>query len=371
MRPQGKILAVDDNPLNLKVLRSLLAEHDLRTAMSGAEALDVASRFRPDLVLLDVMMPGMDGYSTCRHMRAYPALRHTKIIMLSAKSLLKERLAGYEAGADDYIAKPFDGEELLAKVRVYLKLKSVEEVEDIKNRTIEVLQHSNRTPLTNIIFYAELLAADYGLDDEARRQAPQVILRNAHRLQQLLEKGETLASMKSGQYFFAFVECDLGSLMHDALERWQERCATNGIALYCQVPPSFNANLDPSQIRFVIDACIDNAVRYSQPGGAVTVDLARYDDELVVTISDRGLGIPPDLLPRVFEPFGNPDSPLFNQGDGLSLAIAQHIAWAHEGDMQVESEFGHGTTISLHIPVNGPRMRSSQNPAERKVRLDA
>ncbi|HVN89664.1 MAG TPA: response regulator [Candidatus Binataceae bacterium] len=103
------IVDVDDNPTNVAILEEILCDHfSLETAGSGEEAISKGIEFRPELILLDIMMPGMNGYETCRKMRATPILRHSKIIMVSAKAMVSERIEGYEAGADDYITKPFE-----------------------------------------------------------------------------------------------------------------------------------------------------------------------------------------------------------------------------------------------------------------------
>lgn len=127
MQGLNKILIVDDNATNLAVLEEVLAEHySLKAAKSGEQALAVAEEFHPDLILLDVMMPGIDGYETCRRMRANANLKNVRIILVSAQVAGSKRLKGYEAGADDYVTKPFDSEELLTKVSVYLQLKRVD-----------------------------------------------------------------------------------------------------------------------------------------------------------------------------------------------------------------------------------------------------
>ena len=137
MQRQSRILLVDDNPTNLAILEEMLGDEYRRgTATSGEEALEIAPDFQPDLILLDVMMPGINGYETCRRIRANPALRNVKIVMVSAKALVSERLEGYDAGADDYLTKPFDEKELLAKVRVYLSR------EQMKREIMEMLRGS-------------------------------------------------------------------------------------------------------------------------------------------------------------------------------------------------------------------------------------
>lgn len=118
MQQQSKILVVDDNPTNVLIMEELLGEdYQLATAYSGEAALTIARDFRPDVILLDIMMPGLDGYETCRRLRAEPRLEAAKIIMVSAKSLAAERTQGYAAGAYDYVSKPFEHPELLAKIR--------------------------------------------------------------------------------------------------------------------------------------------------------------------------------------------------------------------------------------------------------------
>ena len=131
MQEKSKILAVDDNSINLAVIEELLeSRYNLMTVSTGTDALKMAQEFRPDLIILDIMIPGMDGYEVCRQIRKSSSLRHTKIIMVSAKAMTAERLKGYQVGADDYLTKPFDGEELLAKVCAQLSPKPVKAIQE-------------------------------------------------------------------------------------------------------------------------------------------------------------------------------------------------------------------------------------------------
>jgi DNA-binding response OmpR family regulator len=121
MKAQKKILAVDDNPDNTAIVEELFQEnYDLRTAATGDEALKIALDFQPDIILLDIMMPGMDGYEVCQRLREYPSLADAKIIMVTAKGALEDRVKGYEVGANDFITKPFTEENILESVEFFL-----------------------------------------------------------------------------------------------------------------------------------------------------------------------------------------------------------------------------------------------------------
>ena len=128
MQTEGKILAVDDDPNNITILEELLNDHyDLKTSSNGEQALKIALDFQPDMILLDIMMPGMDGYEVCQRLREHHALKNTKIIMVSARAMRAEQFKGYRVGADDYITKPFDGDEFLEKVDEFLHSKNDKE----------------------------------------------------------------------------------------------------------------------------------------------------------------------------------------------------------------------------------------------------
>ncbi|MBT4289499.1 MAG: response regulator [Deltaproteobacteria bacterium] len=122
MANKTKILVVDDDPMNLKFLKEILSdEYNIIAALSGEEALEIIFDFMPEILLLDIMMPGIDGYEVCKKIRANEKLANIKILLVSAKAMLNEKLMGYEVGADDYITKPFEHEELLAKIKIFIR----------------------------------------------------------------------------------------------------------------------------------------------------------------------------------------------------------------------------------------------------------
>jgi len=189
MQTRKKILAVDDNIANLEVIEELFGEqYELKTVSSGQDALTAAQEFQPDMILLDIMMPGIDGYEVCRRIRMTPNLRYTKIIIVSAKAMASERIKGYQAGADDYFTKPFEGDELLAKVRAYLRLKSVKEAEQSENEILANVCFKTNTPLNNIIRLAQSLMSDEDSDTSERKKSAEEIYNSAKEMQNFFEQ---------------------------------------------------------------------------------------------------------------------------------------------------------------------------------------
>jgi len=355
MENKKTILAVDDLPANLQAIKELIAgRYTLLMASSGGEALQIAARRRPDLVLLDVRMPGISGYDVCRQLKQMEELQHTKVLLVSALVNREERLAGYAAGADDYIVKPFDEEELLAKINVYLRLKSVEEVDHMKARVIEVLQHGARTPLTAIIGFGEILREGLAATPDEEKQAIDSILTGAHRLLRLLEKSEKLAAMKSQQFAFNFKSVSIDQLSRLTLDNARNLAANANVAMVPAIESNLTANCDPQQIGYVISQILKNAIQHSPPGSLVTLKAQQRNDHLHIAVSDEGPGVAPAVLPRLFHEFSNPEAIVHNCGDGLSLALAHQVMLAHRGAISAQSQPGSGATFTLSLPAISP-----------------
>jgi signal transduction histidine kinase len=350
MSKSQHILGVDDNPRNLAILRKTLAgEFDFVTAASGEEALEIAPRLRPDVVLLDIMMPGIDGYETCRRMRARPELSSTKIIMVSAKAMTSERIEGYAAGADDYVVKPFDQDELLAKVRVFLRLKTVEEVDRLKSDLLTLLGHETRTPLTHVMSPILLLLGNPDLDDK-QRQLLTLADAGAHRLLALVERVSFLSELKAGAVPFRMGTYDLGIIAWSAIESMRWRADEAKILLTFNTEASVAAEVDPMHLQRALEVLLDNAIHFSPAGERVEVRTWTDGPRSGVVVSDHGPGIELEMLPRVFDEFVVGDIQHHSKGLGLSLATARAIVEQHGGSLTAESEPGRGATFRVSLP---------------------
>ena len=223
-----KILIVDDNQTNVAILEEMLSEEYVtQTATCGREALSVAEGFLPDIILLDIMMPDLNGYEVCSKVRENDRMKYTKVIMVSAKAMVQERLQGYEAGADDYIVKPFDQDELLAKVRVYSKLKSAEEVQEALQEALEKdqeaektksqflanMSHEIRTPLNVIIGFTDCILEEK-LSEEIRSQM-QLVKQSGKHLLQLISDILDFSKIESEKISLEIQAFDLPGFLGD------------------------------------------------------------------------------------------------------------------------------------------------------------
>ena len=351
-RDRKKILAVDDQAVNLDVYETLLGDrYHLVTATRGTEALDVAARFRPDLILLDVNMPGWSGYETCRRLRADASHRFCKILMVSAERSAEDRLKGYEAGADDYVTKPFEDDELLAKVEVFLRLKFAEEVDRLKGDVLTLLCHETRTPLNVLITPAEILASEDEIKPERRREWGKMILDGMHDLHRLLEKVMLLSQFKSGKPDVARSRCSVDAMVSTAIADTSGAAAASHVSVD-YVPTDLEVLGHVEYLGIVLRSLIDNAVRFSEPGGSVDVRGRREGASVVIDVVDHGCGIEPDQIARVFEEFTTSHDVLHHSsGHGLSLALSRAIVEELGGTIDVRSQPGVETVFTIALPA--------------------
>jgi two-component system sensor histidine kinase/response regulator len=355
-----KILIVEDDTASRIGLESVLRDkYVVKSASSGEQALEIAGQFKPDLVLLDVVMPGINGYEVCRQIRSDESLKHIKIVMLSANTATEDRLEGYQAGADDYLTKPFDKDELLAKVRVYLRLKSVEELDEMKNNVLGLFCHETLTPLNTIMAPAELLMADDEMDVDQRKALAEMIYNSSIRLFTFMQKTMKLNSLKSGDTEFDVADADLRDVVSAALAEVNTKASDKDIKINQNAPVVSMALIDFEEIKNVLVDILDNAICFSPTNGIVKVDVSCENQIIYLRIIDTGEGIDPTLIPYLFDAFT--DNDFMHHADSnqhISLAIAYQVISAHKGNIHIESVKGNGTTCTIELPM-APALQSS------------
>ena len=387
--PEGRerILVVDDEAVNLQVLSSHLASAGYRVelAASGAEALRLEAERSFDLVVLDVMMPGLSGYEVCRSIREHHSLEELPVIFLTAKNQVPDLVAGLAEGGNDYLAKPIGKDELLARVKTHLALRAVHRklselvdertaqlaereqmiaererlIGELETRNAELarfnhtIAHDLKNPLTTIRNFIGMLERDEAAGDRARlRQDLRRIDIAASNLHRLLDELVELSSINEAT--MRYEDVGLGGLVRQALAENATTLAERGIQV--EVAPDLPAVYgDRVRLLEVVRHLLANAVRYlgDRPSPWVEVgirDRAPDRESPVIYVRDNGIGIDPRYHDKVFELFERLD-PGASEGTGVGLALAQRIIEAHGGRIWVESDgAGRGSTFCFTLP---------------------
>jgi len=336
MAKKHKILIVDDEEINREIIMEILDEHDeyvCEAAENGEQALQLVETFKPDIVLLDIMMPGMDGYSVCSKIRSNPRHKYIKIIMVSGKAMTNERLAGYGSGADDYLVKPFHADEILAKIRVFARLKQTEEVERLKSSVLSLFSHETKTPLNSVFMGCWHLLEDETLG-ESQKDTVQLILKSAKRLNAYVDKVYRLCQLKKGVQLNP-----MAISVSEFIEHTVKETEKN-----FQGKINFNAPKNNLKIRVdwrlfteAFQAVLDNAVKFSPEGGEIAITCQPEENFIQIAISDQGNGIPHESLDSIFDEFSTGKLLSHNEGSGLSLAISRMIMEQHNGELTAEN----------------------------------
>lgn len=364
------VLLVDDNQTNLKILFRTLNSLDCRllVARNGEDALRIAGTETPTVVLLDVMMPGMDGFETCQRLKSDPRTRDAAVIFLSALTDVSDKVRGLEEGAADYIIKPFFPDEVMARVKLQLTLRSLQDElrqrnqelarsNDQKNELLGMAAHDLRNPLAVVTGYAAIL--ERGLAG-ALSEKQKALIGNIHstgkEMQQLLEDLLSVSQIESGRLNLNMTYCDPRALFEGCLQLQALQAATKEIGMrsVAEEPLPEKICIDASKIKQALTNLLSNAIKFSRPHTMIRARLYQSaDDTLVWEVEDEGPGIPPDELPKLFVPFQRTSvrATAGERSTGLGLAISKRIVEGHGGDIIVESIVGKGTTFAIRLPV--------------------
>ncbi len=351
MRSDFKILIVDDIVQNIEIIKTFLEDtYILDSAESGEEALEKVPVFKPDLILLDIKMPGMDGYEVCSAIRKNEEYKHIKIMMVSALTMIEERLKGYENGADDYITKPFIAEELEAKINVFLNLKRTTEVDKLKSDLLALFSHETRTPLNTIIGMSSLLLEDEEIDEDTKSTIS-MIHESGNQLHQFVEKTSFLCNLKSTQYVEKTNEKVLSQL-RNVFASLQEIMSIKGVEISCDIDQELQFEGDWFMLYEILGYVLHNAIKFSPEKGVISITHKKDTDFIYLIFSDQGPGIMQDWINRIFDEFAIQDLMHHQKGQGLSLAITKHVMRLHDGFIKAENSPEQGAIFTLGFPLD-------------------
>jgi len=366
---KAHILIVEDEAALLRLTQALLLDegYNVQAANNGGAALRALEVSRPDLIISDIMMPEMDGYALYDAVRSRPEWTTIPFIFLTAKAEKTDIRRGKELGAEDYITKPFDPEDLIAAVRGRLQRARVvqqaigADFAQLKQQLVRMLSHELRTPLTTILGYSEFALEEMDtLPPETFQEVLTNIQRGATRLHELTEALLLLVRLDAGQIareyeLEAVVRPDLARVIAAVVSRYEAPAALRGVTLALQ--PA--AEVAPIRLHaaFMADAVgrlLDNAIKFSprDQGRRVTVEVRPAPGGVEIVVADAGVGIAAADLPHLFERFRQIDrGKLEQQGVGVGLAIAQALIRLHDGEIRVSSVQGQGSTFTIWLPA--------------------
>ncbi len=413
---KANILVVDDTRDNLRLLSNMLTEHGhkVRPVSGGRRAISSVQSRLPDLILLDIMMPDMDGYAVCDALKADEQTRDIPVIFISALNETVDKVKAFSAGGVDFITKPFQSEEVLARVDTHLTLrklqqqlqqqnnqlqqtnaqlireiaerkKAEEELKDAKkvaetanqakSTFLANMSHELRSPLTAILGFVQVMTRSTTLPPEHQENAG-IIRRSGEHLLTLINQVLDLSKIEAGRITLNEKHIDLHRLLHDIEDMFALKAQTKGLQLLFEQDASVPraVRTDEVKLRQVLINLLNNAVKFTQEGG-VTVrvrskarslrnvvvdgteerhseDSVPHYKHLLFEIEDSGPGIAPEEMEHVFEAFGQTETGRQAQeGTGLGLPISRRFVQLMGGDIQVTSDVGQGTLFIFEIQV--------------------
>ncbi len=355
----GRILVVDDQPANLRVVGTLLQRHNYEVlpATTGPEALQLALGQIPDLMLLDMMMPGMDGFELLHLLRQQPALQAVPVIFLTAAQDRELLLRAFDAGAVDYVTKPFIPEELLARVNAHVSLKQTrdrfERVARERQELVNLVAHDLKNPLSSVLFASDVLMQGACKTERVPRYL-QMIHDSAHDaigyIRRYLEGQERIAAAESAH---AIAHPAGLRDVHDWLVgRYELQLESRGIHLQSRLPDHVgNVAMDRRVLRQVTENLITNAMKYAAEGGELTLEVRRGGpSRWQLRVLDRGRGIDESRRQELFKPFVRLNDRDDQMSSGLGLSLARQIVVNAGGDLWYEDREGGGAAFVIELP---------------------
>lgn len=395
---QNKVLIVDDNPQNIQVLGTVLkeAKYQVGFATNGKQAIEILHQSNDfDIVLLDIDMPILDGYQTCSMIRNTEKLKDIPVIFLTAFVEEENIVRGFDSGAQDYVLKPFNARELLARVDTHIQLKNkslqlkqmnqilekkveertaelkialekAEEMNRVKSYFFANMSHELRTPFVGILGFAELLHETVNSDDD--KDMVDSIIRSAQRMQNTLTKILDLTNIEFLETKPELKTTDATKIIDRIFDEFSFAAAKKNLSFkkeFSQKP--INLSTDVRLLTTLISNIVDNAIIYTEEGAveiSASVDKNNSKEVFILKVKDSGIGIPEEKRQLIWQEFRQASEGLSRrfEGTGLGLTIAKKNIDILGGKIDLQSEEGKGSTFTIMIPIEiGTKDNNKQN----------
>ena len=357
---QENILVVDDTPANLHLLVALLSDkgYRVRPVNSGELALKTAQANLPDLILLDVAMPGIDGYEVCRRLKAQPKTRDIPVIFISAHDASEDKLRAFEMGGVDYVSKPFQVEEVLARVTAHLTIRrqqlrleanfeQLRRLEYLRDTLTHMVAHDMRSPLLALNFGLEFISMEVPPEKKDLIDMFTTSRLSVRNLVTLVNQMLDVSRLESGTMKINRSQTNLVALVTESISYLRPTAGSRRLVL--TTGNVKDAYVDTELIRRVIWNLLGNAIKFSPASGVVNVEVREDGERVRIDVVDSGPGIDPAFHEKIFDKFGQVDAAESVKGYGLGLAFSKMAVESHGGKIGVVSSPGNGSRFWFSV----------------------
>jgi two-component system sensor histidine kinase/response regulator len=376
---QSDIMIVDDNPANLKLLERILTHegYEVRSFPLGRLALTAAMNHPPDLILLDINMPEMNGYEVCARLKATPELSHIPVIILSALNEMQDKVKAFRCGAVDYISKPFQFEEVHARVQTHLKLHHLQEtlkshnerleeavvartrdlakanerltiLDSSKNEFLHLISHEFRTPLHGLLGISALILEEMPPTEE-KLDLQRDLETSRRRILSILDDALLLTQIDINGAQFRYAAVPLDAALGRAMTSAAELAGTRNVTI---TPPPANAPFvlgDEELLARALQVLLETAVKFCEPNETVQLSIGEAPDHLAVVIETNGRTIPDSLVPKFFDLFSIADTVAPGGDLGLAPSVASRILSLFGASVGVANRSPSGIRLTIHF----------------------
>jgi len=356
------ILIADDAPANLKVLSEILRleGYKVRPVLNGTQALEAAEQMHPDLILLDIMMPDINGYEVCKRLKSNPELCEIPVIFISALSDTDSVIQAFMVGGIDYISKPFKAEEVKVRVSTHLKIrkqsKELQQLNVTKDKLFSIISHDLRGPCGNFSQILDLLSEDLDFDDPVKNKLLDELRNTSKSVMYLLDNLLNWSRSQSKRLIIDPQDVIINLAVMESIRLLKPIANAKNISLEFEANRVYTVFVDTNSLSLIFRNLMSNAIKFTNPGGKIVVSVKEADDHMVkIAVSDNGIGMNQEALSRLFKPgqhfttYGTGNE----KGSGLGLLLVKDFVEYNSGILSVESEVGRGTTFSFTLPESG------------------
>ena len=362
------ILIVDDIPANLKVLGGILKEegYKIRPVLNGKLALQVAEKEKPDLILLDIMMPDMDGYEVCRQLKINPELKDIPVIFISALNDTKDIVNAFALGGVDYISKPFQAEEVSARIATHLKIcrqsQELKELNATKDKFFSIIAHDLRNPIGNMLMISEMISEKGKLDDDTFFSLIEMQKELSKDTFQLLENLLNWARANTNKIEYNPDFLSVSRIINECIESLKIQLINKNISTIVDYTIKDKAFADDNMFRVIVRNLLSNAIKFTPSGGTINISTnPGQNNSVIIAVKDNGIGMTKEIIANLFRIDVNVSRPGTDgeASNGLGLLLCYEFVKKNGGKIWAESEVvsgEKGSTFRFTVPTeDNPR----------------